>query len=97
MHKPRTAITTKKRPKQRGKQFYKWQEIRAEWIKNHPAPYYICYLCGVQMDVTALTLDHVIPKSNAANYSKRHDDANLEPACYTCNGKKGSRHGKETY
>ena len=80
--------------KQNGKQFKLWQKVRREWVKLNPPNfqgYWICYLCNKWIDKYELTLDHVIPKSNAINYSARHDDGNLRPCCGTCNTEKGSK------
>lgn len=78
----------------KNKQAKIWLKIRAEWKKQNPPNfqgYYICYLCGTWIPENELTLDHVIPKSNAKNYANRHDFNNLKPCCYPCNSKKGSK------
>lgn len=47
-----------------------------------------CVYCGVQHDPTALTLDHVRPRSFGG-----HDlTSNLVPSCKKCNQDKGSKH-----
>lgn len=81
-----------------GKKSKEWMEKRHEWIKAHPPinGYWECYLkispmCLGQVDIDQLTVDHVIPKSNAQNYSNRNDDSNLKPACVFCNNMKGSK------
>lgn len=84
-HRPRKAI------KQKGKQALKWQEVRASWIARYGTNH-TCYICHKKLDKTTLTLDHVIPRSNARNYANRHDDSNLKPSCWVCNGLKGSSH-----
>lgn len=84
-HKVRKPI------KQRGKQAIRWEQVRASWMARYGTNH-ICYICHKKLDKTTLTLDHVIPKSNARNYANRHDDSNLKPACWTCNSSKGSKH-----
>lgn len=71
-----------------------WAERRKRWIAEHPTQTgtWSCYLCGAALTIDALTLDHIIPRSNARNYANRDDDSNLEPCCWTCNSKKGSTH-----
>lgn len=76
-----------------------WLKIRSKWLKAHPPNhqgYYECYLCHTWINYSEITLDHIIPKSNASNYSSRHDWSNLAPCCGKCNSEKGSQHG-ETY
>lgn len=72
----------------------KWLKRRKQWFKDHPADYYICYICGRGMMPNETTIDHVIPRSNARNYANRDDDDNLKPCCWTCNMEKGSKHDK---
>lgn len=77
-----------------GKQGLAWQRTRRKWFKLHPPNhqnYYECYLCGRWVLASDITLDHVIPRSNAFNYAVRHDFDNLKPCCECCNSKKGSR------
>lgn len=80
--------------KQNGKQATLWLKIRKQWVKDNPPNfqgYYQCYICFRWIPENELTLDHVIPKSNAQNYANRHDPENLKPCCYTCNSEKGSK------
>jgi 5-methylcytosine-specific restriction endonuclease McrA len=84
-HKPR------KRIRQQGKQAKLWNQVRNEWLIEN-GTYHDCYICGVKLNETTLTIDHVIPRSNAKNYANRHDPSNLRPACWTCNSLKGSKH-----
>jgi 5-methylcytosine-specific restriction endonuclease McrA len=46
-----------------------------------------CYLCGVHLRVSDVTLDHVIPLIRGGE----HTMENLRVACARCNSKKGSR------
>lgn len=94
---PRKAL--KRTPiKKVGKQTKQWFVTRATWIKRNPPPiegkYWECYLrihewCPGRIDISHLTLDHVVSRSRAP--SKRFSADNLRPACYYCNGAKGSR------
>lgn len=77
--------------KKMGKKAKEWATVRADWFREHPADSYECYLCGKYLSVDETTLDHVIPRSNAKNYSNRNEHSNLQPCCYACNGLKGSR------
>ncbi len=81
-----------------GKQTKQWFITRATWIRKNPPPiegtYWICYLqihpwCPVRLDISHLTLDHVI--SRTRDPSKRFALDNLKPACIHCNGEKGSK------
>lgn len=79
-----------------GKRTIEWLKIRRAWFKANPAEYYECKLrispmCPKFMKKNETTLDHIIPKSNAANYANRHDFSNLQPACSPCNNQKGSK------
>lgn len=97
----RKPIITKKRPKQRGKHFYLWQDARKEWIATHPPlntktypGYWRCYLqispdCLRKLDESTLTLDHVQARSRRPDL--RYDPKNLKPCCSPCNMLKGSR------
>lgn len=73
-----------------------WLRIRKQWLKDNPPNhegYYMCYICGRWIAASVITIDHVIPRSNANNYANRHDVSNLRPCCWSCNNKKGSKHG----
>lgn len=81
-----------------GKTTKQWFVTRATWIKKNPPPienkYWICYLrihpsCRGQIDITHLTLDHIV--SRTRDPSLRFKLSNLKPACLPCNGLKGSR------
>lgn len=81
-----------------GKQTKQWFITRATWIRKNPPPiegrYWECYLrihdwCPVRIDITQLTLDHVVARTR--DHSKKFALDNLRPACYYCNEKKGSR------
>lgn len=94
---PRKAL--KRTPiKKVGKQTKQWLITRATWIKKNPPPiegkYWICYLkihpwCPIRLDVTHLTLDHVVSRSR--DVKLRFNLDNLKPACTYCNNQKGSR------
>lgn len=81
----------RKRISRYGKAAKLWRSVREKWIATHPEPWN-CYICAVRLDSDTLTLDHVIPRSNAKNYANRHDDTNIRPACFRCNSEKGSKH-----
>jgi 5-methylcytosine-specific restriction endonuclease McrA len=84
--------------KKRGKYAKQWDMTRKTWIRKNPPPindkYWECYLrispkCPGQIDISMLTLDHVVSRSR--DPSKRFDIDNLKPACWWCNMLKGSR------
>lgn len=85
LHQPKKVI------KKRGKQDRIWQLARNQWIDEHGTNHK-CYICGKQLSRFTLTIDHVIPRSNAKNYANRHSDENLRPCCMNCNLNKGSKH-----
>ena len=93
-HKPRKPIKSHPGIKQRkpikktGKQYDKWIKTKAGWFETNKAPYYFCHYCGKMMTRSQLTLDHKIPRSRAPEL--RYAKKNLVPACWTCNGLKGS-------
>jgi len=81
-----------------GKNTKQWFNTRATWIRKNPPPiegqYWECYLqihewCPVRIDISKLTLDHVVSRSR--DPSLRFNLDNLPPACYYCNLEKGSR------
>lgn len=81
-----------------GKQTKQWFLTRSTWIRKNPAPiagkYWICYLrihpwCPTKLDITTLTLDHVVSRSRDS--SLRFKQGNLRPACSYCNNMKGSK------
>lgn len=81
-----------------GKQTKQWFITRATWIRKNPPPidgrYWECYLrihpfCPVRLDISQLTLDHVV--SRTRDPKKRFAQDNLKPACIYCNEMKGSR------
>lgn len=94
-HKPRKPLkrtplkTTRKPIKQAGKISKKWTSTRAQWFKDNPAEYYLCYLCSRRIDKSETTLDHVVPRSRAPHL--RFEPSNLKPCCWTCNAEKGSK------
>ena len=46
-----------------------------------------CQICGVKMDKSEITIDHIIPLSkNGGNYID-----NLQPLCQSCNSRKGNK------
>lgn len=81
-----------------GKTTKQWYVTRATWIRKNPPPiegkYWECYLqihewCPRRIDISHLTLDHVVSRSR--DPSLRFNLDNLKPACIYCNEKKGSR------
>lgn len=76
-----------------------WQQTVSKWKLANPPDkwgYWTCYLrissnCLVRLDNSSLTLDHVVPRSSIKGIKRRHDITNLQPACWNCNGLKGSR------
>lgn len=87
--KPRKPIRRVKRIRRHGKYYKKWQETRTEWLKQNNAPFYYCYLCGIRVKRSELTLDHIKPRSRHPEL--RYELANLAPCCWWCNTKKGSK------
>lgn len=92
-NKPRQPLATHKYIHKHGPVAAKWREVRLDWIQKHPGPWQ-CYICGVPLDIEphdgfqSLTLDHVLPRATHPELRWNHD--NLEPACWSCNHKKGS-------
>lgn len=96
----KSAATKKERRviiKHRGKRTREWLDVdRPKWFKNHPPShegYYECYLgisplCLKFMRKNETTLDHV--KARSTDPGKRRKQQNFKPACYPCNGLKGS-------
>lgn len=95
----RTLKKLKRSPiKTVGKTTKQWLVTRAGWIRHNPPPiegeYWQCYLrisnrCPVRINLTQLTLDHVVSRSRDPKL--RFDLSNLKPACWWCNRQKGSR------
>lgn len=76
----------------RNKHYELWKICREEWLIENPPNhqgYYICYICGRWIPAEEITLDHIISRSRAPG--KRYDKTNLAPACWSCNGLKGSK------
>lgn len=67
-----------------------WQKTRRKWFKENSSEFYTCYLCFRFLLPEETTLDHVIPRS--ARPDLRYELSNLEPCCWECNYKKGSKH-----
>jgi 5-methylcytosine-specific restriction endonuclease McrA len=81
-----------------GKTTKQWFITRATWIRKNPPPvegrYWLCYLqihpwCPVRIDISQLTLDHVVSRSR--DPSLRFNLDNIKPACQYCNTEKGSK------
>jgi 5-methylcytosine-specific restriction endonuclease McrA len=81
-----------------GKTTKQWLVTRATWIRKNPPPiddrYWECYLqihpwCPRRIDITQLTIDHVVSRSREP--SLRFNLDNLKPACQWCNTAKGSK------
>lgn len=100
----RSAIARSTKPLKRtrlktvGKHTKQWLVTRATWIRHNPptvdGEYWICYLqihewCPVRIDLSTMTLDHVVSRSR--DPSLRYSADNLKPACKYCNSLKGSR------
>ncbi len=95
----RTLKQLKRSPIKRiGKTTKQWLITRTTWIRKNPPPidgkYWECYLqihefCPIRIDITKLTLDHVVSRSK--DPSLRFKPSNLKPACIYCNHEKGSR------
>ena len=85
----------KRKPlKQQGKQALLWAETRHKWIQANAAPSWICHLqiaenCPKILILETLTLDHYHTRSSRPDL--RYDLDNLRPACFRCNGLRGSR------
>lgn len=72
-----------------------WLRIRGQYLRDNPPNhqgYYICAICGSWVHHRVITVDHIIPRSNAHNYAHRNDYSNLQLACWNCNNAKGSKH-----
>lgn len=87
--RPKNPNLKRKAIRMIGKHGQKWLRTRAEWFKDNPAEFYVCYLCGDTLKPRETTLDHVIPRSRRPDL--RYDFSNLRPCCFRCNSKKGSR------
>jgi len=79
----------RKRIDPRGKQYYKWQETRAKYLKANSQKMFVCYLCNKSIPKEQVTIDHVAARSS--NPKLRHVESNLKPCCWQCNGAKGSK------
>jgi len=80
MHKPRKALVTKKRPIQRGKEFYRWQTFREEVaIPYLDATFgHKCVECGTSDN---LDVDHILGRGS--HPSLKYDLLNLQYLCRT--------------
>lgn len=70
-----------------------WAKARKIWIKNNPPShqgYYECTYCHKWVPADEITIDHIWPRS--ARPDLRYVQSNLVPACWSCNGNKGSSH-----
>lgn len=93
-----TAMYHNRKPIKRiGKVTENWLKYRQAWIKRNMTPTgtWVCALqisgnCPKILTVKTLTLDHIIPRS--ARPDLRFADDNIQPACWSCNNKKGSKH-----
>lgn len=80
-HRPRKAIKGGGRPKQRGKEYYRWAEFREEIA----IPYlddkfgHQCSCCGAG---GKLDVDHI--ETRGAHPEMKYDLANLRWLCRTC-------------
>lgn len=83
-HKVRSPIKINKRPKQRGKHFYKWVEFRDEVAIPYLDKRYghVCFCCGVG---GKLDVDHIVTRG--ADPSLRYNLGNLRYACRSCHRK----------
>ena len=57
-----------------------WAKTRARLLSTNP----VCAICGQR---PATTIDHILPVSRGGT----DDPANLQPACWPCNQRKGTR------
>jgi len=67
---------------------------RRLWFKNHPDEWFKCSLqivpeCPRWTRREETTLDHKLSRTHRPDL--RIDQENLQPACWPCNEKKGSR------
>lgn len=97
-HNPKNKLRSVKGITSNKKHEKAWIQTRVTWIRKNPPPilgtYWECYLrispqCPVRIDEKRLTLDHVVSRSR--DPARRYDTANLKPACWYCNGMKGSQ------
>lgn len=72
-----------------GKSGAGWIRTRNNWFGLNKADTYECHYCHKQLLRKETTLDHKVPRSRAPEL--RNDHSNLVPACWTCNGLKGSK------
>ena len=61
-----------------------------EWIKKIEATKGFCPLCGIEVGIEKLTLDHIIPLSKAPKGFIYTIDS-VQPLCARCNSKKGNK------
>lgn len=91
--RPHKTLNATKRMKKVGKHFKKWVEVRAKWLEQNKAEYYVCHYCPRVMTRSQLTLDHY--KSRGRHPELRYALKNLVPCCAPCNQAKGSLSGDQ--
>lgn len=66
-----------------------WNRTRREWFIANPQEFYNCYICGLSLMPWETTLDHV--RSRSRYPELRYVMENLQPCCWDCNTRKGSK------
>ena len=66
-----------------------WERIRKSSLRKeiYERDNYMCVYCGVRVNKTTATLDHIVPKSLCND----HSPSNLVTACRACNSRKGTK------
>lgn len=75
----------------------KLAEVTAQWYRDHGVhvtsvevlPAVRCYRCGTVLTEDSLTIDRITPGAEGGTYT----DANIRPACGTCNSATGGALG----
>lgn len=96
--RPRKPLQSKRKLLNRvGPVTARWIETRHQWIAAHVTATgtWNCYLCGRELTLDTLTLDHI--KSRSRHPELRFDLTNLAPCCIGCNTRKGSKDLEELY
>lgn len=70
-----------------------WTKFVQQWKKDNPPQDNGCYLCGICGKwclADEVTLDHIQSRSSSPQLV--FSETNIQPAHYSCNSWKGSRH-----
>lgn len=75
-----------------GKVHDQWIKARRDFLRLNPPNhegYYVCYICGVWVLESEITVDHIVSRSRAPHL--RYTFSNLAVCCSSCNEAKGSK------